>query len=290
MRAENLSHLTRHIGSVNVSVHSVHGEGGSDGVTCTSCLSWFGPNLCRPRPSHLLPEHLLPAGQGRCLHLLEHQKAAWKAHRKWCKLVQLHCPGGSCDVVFVGQCAGKELVQHPKLSPKVVLAAAKADAAKGWVGEKSIVLQKYSKAAEYAQGLDDTLDMAQIRSAWDDEVLVIKRRSFLLCLEYCVGTKPAFVVTCPEGKGGFTATDCVSAAMAAYKFCYKNECSPEKHARQAGIMLNRGFTNGPFQISMHDLGDLILHTLYVSGAWPADGLPADDDKEVAVLVTLGIDS
>jgi hypothetical protein len=50
------------------------------------------------------------------------------------------------------------------------------------------------------------------------------------------------------------------------------------------MLLNRGASYGPFRISMHDLGDLVLHSFDVSGSLPAvvaelrRGMAAGDDR------------
>jgi hypothetical protein len=245
-----------------------------------------------------------PAAAGSCAKChtahycsRDHQQAAWKAgHKKWCRLVGTSIEGSGCgSLVFVGQLAGKELVQHPTYSTHAVLAAARKGGyakAEGFSIDKGVVLCK-------------PLDPAALPALWpkkEAEELVIPRRRFVLVLQYCIGTLPAFVATAPPGAAGFTRAEVVGACVRAYQWVYEQENAPFTAAgksapRMSRGMLNRGFTQGPFQISMHDLEDLLLHGISISGGWPAAAAGAggaaedSDNGPISVLVTpSGIDS
>ena len=89
------------------------------------------------------------------------------------------------------------------------------------------------------------------------------------------------------GASGFTGADLISATARAYQFCFDKE-GPRPPS--FGLLLNRPPSKGAFHISMHDLGDLVLHTLYVRGVQRDATTGADDAETVTVVISPGIDS
>ena len=189
----------------------------------------------------------------------EHQRAAWSKggqHRKWCKLVGESVDGSSCgSITFVGQGAGKELAQHATLSLGAARKAGEAAARKaGYEAAKDVTLGEHAAAGGEGGycGLAKKINLKTLRATWPDESLVVKRRRFLLTLGYCIGTQPVFLVTAPEGARGFTCADLVSACARCYQWAYEKELPAGTYAPRMGGLINRGFTNGPFKISMRE--------------------------------------
>ena len=233
---------------------------------CSQChTAWYESHRA-PRVGPFLLPHFAPA----LTYLLlaqrpdvrycsrAHQREAWTkgGHRKHCKLVGATI-GSSCgSITFVGQGAGKELAQHSMLSLSVVREAGEAAALKaGYETAKDLQLREHA-AAGGAGGywhLAEEIKPGELRKTWPDERLVIKRRRFVLTLEYCIGTLPVFLVTAPEGARGFTCADVVSACARCYQWVYEKELpGPGSFAPRMGGLINRGFTNGPFQIGMRE--------------------------------------
>jgi hypothetical protein len=150
--------------------------------------------------------------------------------------------------------------------------------------------------------LASPMSLADVRSRWPDAEVVLPQRYVLLDLEYCLRTKPKFLLTAPEGAAGFTVADIVACAARAYQWCYEREdMSRAGEGGRHPFLLNRGPSYGPFHIAMHDLGDLILHSFTLcystppaaggdggGGAGAAGGGGSDDIA--AIVLSLGIDS
>lgn len=223
-----------------------------------------------------------------------HQKLAWRMHRKWCALTGAAVPGATCSLVFVGQRAQalKELCDSPTLGD-AALAAATAPR-RGWVALPTSAL---SVQAALGGGDDDIYyplgkaEAPEALRARCSPAIVVPRRTALLSLYYCLGTQPAFLLTAPPGAAGLTAADLISATARAHQFCYEKE---GERPPSVGMLLNRPPSSGPFHISMHDLGDLVLHTLNIRGVQPEGGGGqeggGDSSDAVTVVITAGIDS
>jgi hypothetical protein len=241
----------------------------------------------------------------------DHQKRAWKeGHKKWCGLIDTEIgeagtggPGPSLR--FVGQ--SDELERHPNFSVTAALDAAEAARSKGgFVKAKGFKIGDDGGGDEPYVALAAPLDPEALAKLWPQQKpaskLAVPRRRLLLVLEYCIGTRPVFLATAPEGARGFTRAQVVSFVVRAYKWVYEKENEPYKEEgapRASPMMLNRGYTNGPFQIGMHDLEDLLLHTVHVLGSWPSAAAAAagsegdeEDGGPITVVVSTlgGIDS
>ena len=210
-----------------------------------------------------------------------HQLEAWKkdGHKKHCRLVGQSILGSSAaSIVFVGQGSGKELTQHSTLGVRAVRRAYLA----------ASIRPGFVKASRIEFGdvnLSDVVDIDLIKKEYPSEKIVIGCNKFLLTLSYCIGSNPFFLISAAEGAKGFTKADVVSASMRCYQWVYELENAACGSPRIGGIMLNRGYTPGPFQISMHDLEDLTLHGVEVEGGWPEEKL-VGTDAPVTVLVHL----
>lgn len=228
----------------------------------------------------------------------EHQKLAWKAsHKLSCKLTTtaVAVPGWGGTLTFLGQAA--EVKDLPRVGTAAALAAAKPRP--GWRALPANV--RLGDGATAAGGPSDAYyglaggaeaDFASVAAAYASPALVVPRAKALLQLDYCLDTAPVFLLTAPPGAKGLAVADVVAAAAHAYGWAYakEDELAPP-FARYNGFMLNRQASRGPFCVSMHDLGDLVLHTLHVRGAAPAGGASAGaDEDDVSAIISLGIDS
>ena len=139
----------------------------------------------------------------------------------------------------------------------------------------------------------DAEELRDLRARPGADKIVLAAPAAALYLDYCVGTEPLFLLKAPPGQGGFTPADLAGACAYAYQWCYAMEDAHLGGRRPSHPMLmNRGASYGPFRISMHDLGDLVLHSFDVMGSLPAPGAGADVDGDAPVTLLLrpGIDS
>ena len=102
-----------------------------------------------------------------------------------------------------------------------------------------------------------------------DEVILPANKTFNLVLTYPLRTP--YVEEIQTGKKGLTRIQIIAAVISAYKRVYQIEDGtttiPAQLGKDAGygIPYNRVSTDGEYGIWGHELGDLILHTLYVKG-------------------------
>jgi hypothetical protein len=221
----------------------------------------------------------------------EHQRASWKAHKMLCPLIGQSVPslGWLGSSTFLGTAA--ELATHRLYGGKA-LEATCVTPRPGWRQlslRASLEAHSPPEAPEHYFSLCSTEDFAQVLAAFPDPTILIPRPCVLLCLEYCLWAPPRFLLHAPPGAAGFTAADLIAAASRSYQWCYQMEAAAVGPPPRMRGMLNRGQTSGPFCIAMHDLEDLVLHTLSISGQCPEEGtLP--ENNTVSVRVSLGIDS
>jgi len=106
----------------------------------------------------------------------------------------------------------------------------------------------------------------------DGDDIVVRKPSISVFFSYCIGTSGpsalektmggwVFELSAPTLEG-FSRRDIARAVCSKYQWIYDEE---EKAVGDPGpisaFMMNRAPSNGPFCISMHRLGDLVLHTL-----------------------------
>lgn len=226
---------------------------------------------------------------GRCKTAVycskECQRAAWKRHKLWCGLVGTAIDGATCTVTFLGQWAPAlhELYDD------------------GVYGARALERRRRSAASgppppggalpthlELPQGVPlasmDAAAVAAYKALPEGDAVVLPTPRALLSPAYCLGSAPLFLLQAPEGAGGLTAADLASGTARAYQWAYEQEDRVSQPAPMGAFLLNRGPSNGPFSISMHDLGDLYLHSFGVSGP------DAPLDAPAAVVLSPMIDS
>ena len=207
----------------------------------------------------------------------EHQIATWKRHKLWCKLVGTPIPGATCGVVFVGTCEFRELTDDPVLGAAATALA--TTPRPGWTAlPNSICLADHAVAADLKGGYDDSHyqrlagDLAAAARRYSNTTIVLPRLTALLQTSYCLSSAPCFLLTAGNA-AGFTACDLATATAAAYQWAYQREDEVAVPPPSMGMTfsLNRGPTHGPFNVSMHFLSDLLLHSWYVKGIAPDTG-------------------
>ena len=149
------------------------------------------------------------------------------------------------------------------------------------------IVDPTAKAREF-QSIDDPgycIHLAgpddDISNIADGDEIIVDKQTMSVLFSYCIGTRGPtpkekklggwiYTFKAPS-PAGFSRRDIARAVSDKYQWIYKEE---ERFAgqppRMGGLFLNRGPTQGPFCISMHDLSDLVLHTLsynYVMGVW-----------------------
>ncbi|KAI9020637.1 hypothetical protein DFJ74DRAFT_707683 [Hyaloraphidium curvatum] len=120
----------------------------------------------------------------------------------------------------------------------------------------------YSAALTAGEAERDLADLAEA----DDVVLPGTESAFVTWTAY-TGVATTWEVRPPKrSDAGFTLKALVARVMqVAQAIFYLEDQMAPSYSPMGGIMLNRGWTKGPFCVSMHELGDLGLHTLYVTG-------------------------
>ena len=205
------------------------------------------------------------------------------SRNQWCALNGTDIGGASCGLVFVGP--AHELRNDAALG-SASLASASA-ARPGWTAlpeyirlsdaggnsnddddDDSAAARDKRDSRYYPMGRKMTRELAG--RLWPEPAVVIARPTVLLSTDYCLGTRPQFLLTAPAGSAGFTVRDLASASAAAYQWAYDAEDAVSVPAAM-GLMLNRGPSTGPFRISMHYIEDLQLHSWFVEGSVPAGG-------------------
>jgi hypothetical protein len=195
------------------------------------------------------------------------QRKAWARHKLWCPLVGTAVPADGLDgkVTFLGQWRSSllELATHPSWAPKTFTGGA-TRLPRISMPEDADGLSYVSLASFDAEAL------RELRARPGAADVVLPARSVCLNLDYCLGTSPLFLLEAPAQGGGFSAADLAGACAYAYQWCYAMESAAIGGGRPSHPMLmNRGSSAGPFEISMHDLEDLQLHSFALVGSLPA---------------------
>lgn len=101
----------------------------------------------------------------------------------------------------------------------------------------------------------------EIESCPEDEIILEPNKTWNLEIDYPL-TNP-YKVEVYTYETGMTRREVVNMIVKHYKKIYKEEDKSTKiKVGRAGHLLNRNQTDGKYGIWGHDIGDLILHTLY----------------------------
>lgn len=144
----------------------------------------------------------------------------------------------------------------------------------------------YSSAEEPSGYISLACPDEDIANISDGDAIVVPKQRMSVLFQYCLGTcGPSkrerlmggwiFDFHADAGAAGFSRRDVARNVSAKYQWLYREEERaspvPQREAGASGfVMLNRRPTQGPYRISMHDLEDLVLHTLSYNcrlGVW-----------------------
>ena len=113
-----------------------------------------------------------------------------------------------------------------------------------------------------------------VESNLDPEEIIVPHQDITVVYDYPLEREFEFTHH-TDNPNGFTRIELCQVVMDQYKKIYEEEEEEDGDPGYIPGMLNRAKSNGKYGIWGHDIGDLILHTLYI----------CDDDK-----YALGIDS
>ncbi len=126
--------------------------------------------------------------------------------------------------------------------------------------------KKNSDLVEIYEDTDEEFKLEQIKEKEQcdpNEIILQGGNQFDLEIIYPLETP---FVTKLDTKNGLSRREVVDFVVKSYKQIYKEEKQSSKiKAANLPNMYNRNQTNGKYGIWGHDIGDLVLHSLYIDG-------------------------
>ena len=97
----------------------------------------------------------------------------------------------------------------------------------------------------------------------DPDEIVITKPQIRVSFSYPLGQEHIFKLTAPTGKDGFSRAGLAAKIARIYQYIYQEEekTSPTTEGQESGL-LNRAQTEGRFGIWGHELGDLVLDSVW----------------------------